>query len=225
VEDQRRKHHRHERLGDEHDWRNEDRGALLQRAHLGDQADHRGGDRCRSPEHRRQPVVARRGIGDEFGRQRAPGKCEAGGDHRQVGDRPAEEMRGERHQCRRAEQRQYQHERDSMDVLRGAIGRERRDSNDSRDDRADRHQLAAAWALVEHALAERQQHEQPDGQRRLHHLERHEQQSDYLQWPPQRGHRRTGEPAAAAQELPEQRDSQRVALTRRAGIDRLDADP
>jgi len=207
VQDQRRQHHGYERLRDEHNRRHEDRGALLQRAHLSDQADHRGRDRRRAPEHRRQPVIARRGVGDQLRRQRAPGECEAGSDHRQVGDRPAEKVRGERRQRRGAEQRQNQHERDSVDVVRGAVARKRSDSDDPRDDRADGSQLAAARTLAEHALAQRQQHEQPDRQRRLDHLERREQQSYDLQRPAQRCHRRTGEPAAAAQELAEQRDS------------------
>jgi hypothetical protein len=58
-----------------------------------------------------------------------------------------------------------------------------RDAGHTDHDREHREVLAPPGALAEHALAEEQQHEQPDGHRRLHDHERDQQQRHNLQRP------------------------------------------
>lgn len=61
--------------------------------------------------------------------------------------------------------------------MRGAaLGTGRGDAGDTDHDGAHREVLSPSGALAEHALPEEQQHEQPDGHRRLHDHKRHQQQ-------------------------------------------------
>lgn len=65
--------------------------------------------------------------------------------------------------------------------------------------------LVAPGVLAKHPLAEEQQHEQADGERRLHHHERRQQQRQHLQRPAQ--HRQPGaeQPARTLQQPDHQR--------------------
>jgi hypothetical protein len=81
--------------------------------------------------------------------------------------------------------------------------------------------LVAPGVLAEHPLAEEQQHEQADGERRLHHHERCQQQRQHLQRPPQ--HRQAGaeQPAGALKQADHQRRSQVILAGRLLGVHRL----
>jgi hypothetical protein len=77
----------------------------------------------------------------------------------------------------------------------------RRDADHTDHDRAHGKVLAAPGALVEHALAEEEQHEQADGHRRLHDHERYQQQGHDLQRPAEHRQARTREPARPTQQV------------------------
>jgi len=155
VEDERRQHDRHEGLSDEDDRRHKDRGALLERAHLGCQADDRGDDRGGAPPERRNPALAGRGVGHELRREGAPREREPGPDHREVRDRAAQHLCREGHERRDAERRKHGEQRETADMVRLASRRERGDAGHAGDDRKRRAELAPARLLAEHALPQR----------------------------------------------------------------------
>jgi len=105
------------------------------------------------------------------------------------------------------------------------LRRERSDAGDAGDDREHSELLASSWSFAEHSLAECEQEQQAHRERWLDNLERREQQRHDLQRPGCGIHRRTDQPAPAAEQVREQRQAQRVLVAGHASIDRLEADP
>jgi len=90
--------------------------------------------------------------------------------------------------------------------MRGRTRRSaRRDAHNAEHDRPHRQVLAPAGVLMEHAPAEVQQHEQPHGQRRLHHHQRGEVQRHHLQRPAEHRQAGAGEPAPALHQVERER--------------------
>jgi hypothetical protein len=85
--------------------------------------------------------------------------------------------------------------------------------------------LVAPGMLAEHPLAEEQQHQQANRERRLHDHQRREQQRHHLQRPTQ--HRQSGpeQPARAAYQANDQRHPQVLLVGGLLGVHRLQGDP
>jgi len=107
----------------------------------------------------------------------------------------------------------------------GAVGRAQAAADDAEDDGQHPEMLAPARALVEQALADEQQHEQPTGQRRLDDDERREQQRDDLERKPGNRQRGAGQPASAHDQLPGEGHAEVVARRHLTGVQRLERDP
>jgi len=85
--------------------------------------------------------------------------------------------------------------------------------------------LAPSGMLVEHALAEEQQHNQPNRHRRLHHHERGKQQSHHLQGPAEQRQARSRQPACPPQEVQRERGMQVLGVGSALGVHRLQHHP
>jgi hypothetical protein len=85
--------------------------------------------------------------------------------------------------------------------------------------------LVAPRVLAEHALAQREQHEQPGRERGLHDDQRREQQREDLQRPAE--HREGGprQPARAPQQPGDERRAQVHIARRLLRVHRLEGDP
>ncbi len=121
-----------------------------------------------------------------------------------------------------------EHERDRQLLAgRARVARwsEHRRAEHTQDDREHRHVLVAPGMLAEHALAEEQQHQQANRERRLHDHQRGEQQRQHLQRPPQ--YRQCGpeQPARPAHQANDQRHPQVLLAGGLLGIHRLQGDP
>jgi len=135
VENEWRQHDRHERLSDEDDRCHQDRGPLLERAHLGCKPDDRGDDGGGAPSERGNPAPAGGGVRHELRREGSPRKREPCADHREVRNRAAQHLCCERHKRRDAERRKYCEQRETADMVRLARRRERGDAGHAGDDR------------------------------------------------------------------------------------------
>ena len=84
--------------------------------------------------------------------------------------------------------------------------------------------LAPSGVLVEHALADEQEHEQPARQRGLHDHERRQQQRHDLQREAEHRQARSRQPARPPGELADQTDTQMVPGIDLTRIERLQGD-
>lgn len=85
--------------------------------------------------------------------------------------------------------------------------------------------LTPARVLAEHPLPDKQEHQQPGGQRGLDDDERREQQCRDLQRPSQNGESGPEQPAGADHQLTDQAQAQIVVLTNLPRVHGLQGDP
>ncbi len=121
-----------------------------------------------------------------------------------------------------------EHDRDrkGLRAVAGVAGRRRHARSDHADhDCRHRHVLGAPGVLVQHALREEHQHEQPGGQRRLDDHQRREQQRDDLQRPAEDRQAQAEQPTSSADQAPRERQAQVLFVRRLLGVERLQRDP
>jgi len=85
--------------------------------------------------------------------------------------------------------------------------------------------LAPPGALVEHALAEEQQHEQAHGHRRLNDDKWRQQQCHHLQRPAEQRQSRPRQPARPSDQVQRERGVQVLGVGGALGVHRLQRDP
>jgi hypothetical protein len=98
-------------------------------------------------------------------------------------------------------------------------------AEDAKHDRGHRDALVAPGALPEHALSDRQQHQQARGERGLHDHQGREQQREDLQRPAEDREAGAEQPTGALEESRDERDAQVLLVGRLPGIQRLQGDP
>jgi hypothetical protein len=165
------------------------------------------------------------GVGDELRGQAAPGQREPGRGRR---DTAADAGAATEHIGREGqgpEAAEHGERRPRAGVPGGRRGRQGGQRGHARDDPQCRQHLPRADALSEAAGADGQEHEQAEGERRLDHAQRREQQRDRLQRPPQHVEERAGQPAAPGRQPPQERRAQAVVAVGRPGLERLERDP
>jgi hypothetical protein len=214
--ERRRGGHGDDDLDDEHDRGDARRGAALERGHLGEEPGARRERGEERPERRTRRSPALERVGDELRGQAAPGERGAGGE-RHPGPAPDRE----RHSGDGGENAEHRAERERPGVADGGFGRQCAEQGDAGHDRRERDHVARADALVQVPRADGEQQTEPEGERRLHHGQRREQQRDGLQRPPEDVERRAGQPPAAPRQLRQQPDARTPARRRGASVERL----
>jgi hypothetical protein len=106
-----------------------------------------------------------------------------------------------------------------------AVRRASGDTGHANDDGEHRQVISPPGTLAEHALAEEQQHKQPNGHRRLHDHKRNEQQRHHLQRPPEHRKPRSGKPARTSQQVQRERGVQVLGMRSALGVHSLQRDP
>ncbi len=165
-------------------------------------------------------------VGCELGGHTAPTERQPGTEHGDLRARPSECAQYIGEHAGQAEP--HEHERDRQ-PLGGVAGVARRRAQccaeHAEHDRAHGHVLVAPGVLVQHALADEQQHQQSGGQRRLHDHQRRQHQCDHLQRPAEQRQARAEQPARAPQQVPHERHAQVLLVRRLAGVHRLQGNP
>lgn len=165
-------------------------------------------------------------VGGELRRHAAPAEREPGSDHRHLGARTAEHAQHVGDQAGERERGEHDRDRELLGGVGGAARGGKQPGADHADhDCPDRHVLIAPSVLAQHALGEQHQHEQPRGQRGLHHDQRREQQREHLQRPAEDRQARAEQPARAADQAPGERQAQMLLVGRLLGVHRLQGDP
>jgi len=171
-------------------------------------------------------VVPGQVVGGELGGERAPAERQPGADHRELGEGAPERVQRVGQHARQRHPHQHQRDREVTRRLRAAARRRaQRRAGHAEHDRQRRQVLVAPGVLAEHALPQDQQHQQPAGERGLHHQQRRQQQRQHLQRPAQ--HRQAGaeQPASPPHQATDQRRAQVLLVRRLARVHRLQRDP
>jgi hypothetical protein len=165
-------------------------------------------------------------VGGELGRNAAPAARHAGGEHCRHRGRAPEQAQHVGEEAGEREPDKHERDRQVLRAVAGVAWRRRQARADHADhDRRHRQVLAASGVLVQHALREEHQHQQPRGERRLHDDQRREQQRDDLQWPAEYRQARAEQPARAAHQAPGERQAQVLIVGRLLGVHCLQGDP
>jgi hypothetical protein len=164
-------------------------------------------------------------VGEELRGDTAPGKPEPRSDHRQRCGRPAHAVDGVGEQRQRAQSDEHERDGEVVRVRAAARRRAQRGAGHAEHDRAHGEVLAPARVLVQHPLAEEQQHEQAHRQRRLYHHERSQQERHHLQRPAKHREACSSQPARPPEQVQRQRGMQVLGVGGPLGVHRLQRDP
>lgn len=225
MKQQRGQQHRHYRLRDEYDRGDLDRGSGLQRGHLAERGDRRGGGGGKPPGERHEQVAAGKVVGGELRGDAAPCEGEPRPEHRHRGGRAPHAQQHVGQEARQREQREHDRERGPARVRVAARGRAQPRPDDAEHDRADRQVLARAGALAEHALADNHQHRQAQRQRRLHDNQGCEAEGHHLQGPAEHRQGGAAQPAHTPNQAQRERHTQVLLLGGLARVHRLQRKP
>jgi len=165
-------------------------------------------------------------IGGELCRNAAPAEGHSRADHRDLRVGAPERAQQIRQHARHCQADEHQQDRQLLPRLaRVARGGEQPRAEHAEHDRDRRQVLVASRVLAEHPLAQEQQHEQPCGERRLHHHQGREQQRHDLQRPAENRQSRADQPAGTPEESLHERQSQVLVVGSLLGVHRLEGDP
>lgn len=164
-------------------------------------------------------------VGGELRRQAVPRVGEPGAERDEDARRACGATQGERHDGERAEGPERDREPRAALVLRLPRRRGQREQRHAGGDRDHRGELPPPRPLAEPERRGGEHEDEPGAEQRLHERQGRARQRERLQPPAGEAEAGARDPAAPADEQPEERDAERVPLRRRPRLDRLQHDP